>query len=1640
MQSPVKVLAVGNYACANVGDELLLATLRQWVESQGGELCAITLNPAYTEATQALESVSYYDLPAIAAKARDSEILVLGGGGIFTDRFPFTLPQLYEYPSFTLAQFASVCYLAKQFDLQLILWAQGVGPLWTSDARQIVADLFGVADQISVRDTESATLLMELGVQREIHVAPDPVWALQLAESPVDIRYRFPELDGKKTLVINPLVFEHADVLRQRLVPALKNNLNEDWACLWIGFQKMAFNHEDFRFAVPDDRPLIEAMIVEVGGPSRHVFWESPPIHELLPILRQADAAIMARFHGAILAFRAKIPVVIIEYDNKVTHAANLAGIPTIQRLRITDEVEIFSAAIQCLLQKENGNAPWRMPSQAIADIAKEAEVHKQIIAEAIIKARNRSRRNWQSNQLDWLLTWCSQINTRRWQAERELWKTSEAIKNRDMELKTVQRKNAQLHSDLSRSNEYLQCLSQRLTNPDTTSTKVAQDMFEILVIYRWASLGGVERMLLNRAQALKNYGCNVRLNLFFLEDIGGKSALRLFIALNKLDRYIRLLDNLDAVTPIPNLVISIDTPEAFTLIPSIIPLILECHTAYSENREYLTEKFVSKSQVRGIWVPSSTFAKYLSDQLPFLRGRIQVVSNCLIPLDSCGIEESSHCSNIPVLYLGRTDPLKNVGDVVRIVARARHLSGLDFNLMIVGDVYDSLIHDVIKHENLNDQTNIMPAVGFHETSDIIRQTLRRGGLFISASKGESFGLSAAEAMQHGLPVLLSDLPGHRTLVAGNDRLLFEQGDIQAAAEKLIWIAREGWDAVSSWSKMCTARFSPHNFLMDWYRALQATGLELDIQPAIKNGLMINNETLLDFWAKVENQIDKTRHALAERDATILERDAARAERDATILERDAARAERDIFNERINNLELQTHNLQNQNELLLQQIKALLTSKSWRWTKPLRNTYDVFIWFGWRIHDIKDAYNKGGIINIFKKTYDYINRIPKKFWKNQNKLIHNKILNNEKPESHYNQDLSDSSPNFFLGPRPASFPDYIVWGVIDWHFRHQRPQHLAQTLAASGRRVLYISSNLIDNKNAGFDLEPLDAVGRLFQVKLYADGAPVIYTNVPRVDVVTQLRCSIGKLLLWTNSRELVSLVQHPFWYDIAAFLPNSRIVYDCMDHHEGFGNTAPEILAFERSLLHDAHLTITTSAWLDELVSKQAKHRLLIRNGGEFKHFAQIPVSVYRDPQGRRIIGYYGAIAEWFDQDLVESIAKRFPDCSILLVGADTVNAKAKLGQLFNVKLVGEVPYTELPYYLHGFEVCILPFKVIPLTLATNPVKVYEYLSAGKPVVSVALPEMKQFGDLVKVADNPEVFLQEVADTLNHSINSVDIKKRQAFAKTQTWNHRVETLISFVERPTDEPTISIIVVTYNNLELTKACLESLIQYSTYPALEIIVVDNASSDGSREFLTGWKEAAPNRKLILNEVNKGFAAANNQGLTIASGHYLALLNNDTYVTPGWERTLANHLRRDKSIGLIGPVTNNIGNEAKINIDYMNMDEMIKASNSYTRQRIGQIKQLRTLAFFCVMMRRNIYEKVGPLDEAFSVGFFEDDDYCRRIEQLGLQIVCAEDVFVHHHLSASFNRLKYQDRQALFEKNKVIYETKWGKWIPHSYRK
>ena len=209
-----------------------------------------------------------------------------------------------------------------------------------------------------------------------------------------------------------------------------------------------------------------------------------------------------------------------------------------------------------------------------------------------------------------------------------------------------------------------------------------------------------------------------------------------------------------------------------------------------------------------------------------------------------------------------------------------------------------------------------------------------------------------------------------------------------------------------------------------------------------------------------------------------------------------------------------------------------------------------------------------------------------------------------------------------------------------------------------------------------------------------------------------------------------------------------------------------------------------------------------------------------------------------------------------------------------------------------------------------------------------------------------------------------------------------------------------SIVIVTFNQLGFTKECIDS-IHIRTDEPIELILIDNGSTDGTPDYL----QSIPRAKVILNSDNRGFAPAVNQGLQIATGQQLLLLNNDCVVTTGWLDGLLHALYDHDSTGLVGPVSNNVSGEQQIAVPYRDMTSMDGFAWDCRANRSLTITD--RLVGFCLLFRREVLDQIGLLDEQFEVGCFEDDDFCRRAKRAGFQSVIAQHVFVHHYGSATF---------------------------------
>jgi GT2 family glycosyltransferase len=242
--------------------------------------------------------------------------------------------------------------------------------------------------------------------------------------------------------------------------------------------------------------------------------------------------------------------------------------------------------------------------------------------------------------------------------------------------------------------------------------------------------------------------------------------------------------------------------------------------------------------------------------------------------------------------------------------------------------------------------------------------------------------------------------------------------------------------------------------------------------------------------------------------------------------------------------------------------------------------------------------------------------------------------------------------------------------------------------------------------------------------------------------------------------------------------------------------------------------------------------------------------------------------------------------------------------------------------------------------------------------------------------------------------------------------------------------PEASIVVVAVDGLAFTRLCLESVLEHTDTPC-ELIVVDNGSSDGTPAYVERLAAQDARVRAIRNDENRGFGAAVNQGLADTQGDLLVLLNNDTIVPPGWLTGLGRHLE-GSGVGAVGPVTNRSGTEADVDADYETYGGFLEAAGARADRRARVAREVRMLAMFCLALRRETFERIGPLDERFGLGMVEDDDYAERLRRAGYRLVCAEDVLVHHFCEASFGELfAGGERDALLVANRGRFEEKWG---------
>ena len=237
----------------------------------------------------------------------------------------------------------------------------------------------------------------------------------------------------------------------------------------------------------------------------------------------------------------------------------------------------------------------------------------------------------------------------------------------------------------------------------------------------------------------------------------------------------------------------------------------------------------------------------------------------------------------------------------------------------------------------------------------------------------------------------------------------------------------------------------------------------------------------------------------------------------------------------------------------------------------------------------------------------------------------------------------------------------------------------------------------------------------------------------------------------------------------------------------------------------------------------------------------------------------------------------------------------------------------------------------------------------------------------------------------------------------------------------------ISIIIPAFNQLDYCRQCVTSVLANTRRPC-KLILVDNGSTDGVSEYF----DTVARAEVIHSESNRGFAGGVNLGLERAEGH-VVLLNSDTLTPEGWLGRLERALLSAEDVGMVGPMSNRVSGSQQIDgLSLDSMDQINAFARDLAQQRRGQLRDVARLVGFCLMIRERTVRELGPIDESYGVGNFEDDDYCLRAIRAGYRLCVAEDAFVFHYGGRTFAGMGLTDEkwQGLIDENERRFFEKW----------
>jgi glycosyltransferase involved in cell wall biosynthesis len=356
-----------------------------------------------------------------------------------------------------------------------------------------------------------------------------------------------------------------------------------------------------------------------------------------------------------------------------------------------------------------------------------------------------------------------------------------------------------------------------------------------------------------------------------------------------------------------------------------------------------------------------------------------------------------------------------------------------------------------------------------------------------------------------------------------------------------------------------------------------------------------------------------------------------------------------------------------------------------------------------------------------------------------------------------------------------------ICFSHLRWNFVFQRPQHLL-TRFAQYLNVYYIEEPIFDAEKAHISFSAQDNIHV---------GVPHLPKGLSPQQITFVMSALIDQFLAGKDMDDFAFWYYSPMALTFTDKYVPSVTIFDCMDELSAFKNAPKELKEQEKKLLQRADVVFTGGYSLYEAKKNQHNNIHAFPSSIEKEHFQQARTAIAEPEDQRHIegvkLGFYGVIDERFDIDLIKGIADARPEWQIILLGPVVKIDPATLPHNSNIHYLGQKNYKELPAYLSGWDVALIPFALNESTRFISPTKTPEYLSAGKPAVSTPINDViKPYGvkELVYIAKTADGFVKAIEQELAITDKSQWLAEVDHFLADQSWDQTAEDMLSLIHK----------------------------------------------------------------------------------------------------------------------------------------------------------------------------------------------------------------------------------------------------------------